>query len=350
MFSYTCKICGEIISHEKDPYAIRAMIQHLGEKHQISKKDYIITYERNGDIPLCACGCGNPVEIAKGWNKWNKYYADHKNFTKASKESIEKSKLTHQQKLINGDFDDIPISILGQALDDLKKGKSLIDIELIYGFDKRTIKRNWLSRQMISKEDLDDLCLVTKYSGPRKRALRKKISNSFLEEIHKFIMDHKYEHTINDVNKLFGNKVNITSLTKCLKNEFGDEIFNYLLFGVKSKEELEYLDILSHFFGKKNVKYGYSLGDRIFDALVFNNILIEYDGSYYHSSEKSKLNDLYKTKLANQHGYKLIRVDEHTSKSIYPLIKILIWKNIISLKLKISKILEKAKNWFMTLV
>lgn len=347
MFSYTCKICGEKFSHEKDAYAIRKFVQHIGEEHQLSKKEYIVQYELNGNIPLCACGCGTPVEIAKGWNKWNKYYADHKNYDTVSQEARDKLKEAAKRKLDQGDFDDIPVPILEKSLKDFKRGLSLADIELIYGFDRRTIRRNWISRKIITEEEIKELSLVTKYSGPKKRSTRLKLGETFFEDVHEFIINNKYRYTINEINRIFGFKLKHVSLVSGLKDKYGDEIFDYVIFGQKSKEEVYYLQLLQFFFGKKNVKLGYSVESRIFDSLIYNNILLEYDGSYYHSTEEQLLHDQEKTKIAKQNGYRLLRVNENSSKSLFPLIKIIIWKNIDLLKLKVLKILGKVKNLFM---
>lgn len=70
---------------------------------------------------------------------------------------------------------------------------------------------------------------------------------------------------------------------------------------------------------KNNVKfmYGYPLENRaIYDFLLPEyNSLIECDGEYWHSNEKAKKRDDFKNKLAEKHGYELIRLKEKDIKS-----------------------------------
>lgn len=54
---------------------------------------------------------------------------------------------------------------------------------------------------------------------------------------------------------------------------------------------------------------GYS---RIYDFYIQNmNLLIEFDGIYWHSLEKSELNDKEKTEYAKDNGYNLLRFNEN---------------------------------------
>ena len=46
-----------------------------------------------------------------------------------------------------------------------------------------------------------------------------------------------------------------------------------------------------------------------FDFVILSKkIIIEYDGVYWHSSEKQAMKDVYKTKLAEYNGFKLFRI------------------------------------------
>lgn len=125
---------------------------------------------------------------------------------------------------------------------------------------------------------------------------------------------------------MFGDKIKQTTLMKHLIKLFSDDFSQYLIYGVKSKEETFFLDILRFYFGCKNVKYGFKLNGKIYDALIFNKILFEYDGSFYH---KNKIdNDNLKDKIAIENGYYIYRVDEKSVKDINFLKKISEWENL----------------------
>ena len=148
-------------------------------------------------------------------------------------------------------------------------------------------------------------------------------ASEYYETIHDFILNNKFKYTIHDVNEIFGSKSTDTTLMKNLLHLYSDNFERYLIHGVKSKEEeVQYLNILRFFFGNSNIIYGFKLEGRLFDALLFDKILIEYDGSYYHSSEKAKERDKEKDKIAKRNGYILIRINEVTSKDINTLKKI----------------------------
>lgn len=53
-----CKICSKLMMHN------RQLMYHLTKSHpEINKYDYIIEHILDNNIPLCKCGCGNPVTI-----------------------------------------------------------------------------------------------------------------------------------------------------------------------------------------------------------------------------------------------------------------------------------------------
>mgnify|MGYP001606144053 CR=1 FL=1 len=75
-----------------------------------------------------------------------------------------------------------------------------------------------------------------------------------------------------------------------------------------SKSETLFLDAIKELFQLKDLKTQYHLKNRFYDAyLPSKNMLIEVDCSYWHSTPKQKANDIYKTKLATDNGFKLVR-------------------------------------------
>lgn len=318
-----CKICGKEIEHPKDAYAIRDFLSHLREAHKMKKEEYLVKYECNGVHPTCACGCGNPVKPEKGWNKWRKYYKDHKNHMKVPQELVLAISERMKKRYKGRDYDVMTEEEIKESLDRFKNGETLMKLSEDYGHDKRTLKSMWIKYGLISEIEYSRFAEHNqKVLSGATRADNSRQSIEYYETVHEFILKNKFKYNIHEINALFGNKPTDTTLMKNLLNLFDDGFEDYLILGVKSKEEVQYLDILRFFFGASNVKYGIKIGGRIFDALIFKKVLLEYDGSYYHSSEKSKDNDALKDKIAKENGYILIRVNEKTAKDIEILKKI----------------------------
>ena len=320
-----CKICGEIIEHNKEPYLIRNFIQHIKNKHKISKEEYIVKYELNGIHPTCACGCGNFVGINKGWNKWYKYYKNHKNRMPVSEETGKKITKAAKLRRESGYYDDIMTDkeIIDSFNDFLGGQMTLSEISKKYNHDKRTIKRVWINQNKINEIEYEKIAYRNGFSKMSCTKFEKAKQNlDFYEEVYDFILNNKNKYTINEINKIFGQKMTQTTLLKHLKKLFGNDVISYLVYGNKSNEELFFLDILSFYFGKSNVKYGFNVGGKIFDTLVFGKVLIEYDSDFFHSSEKAIKNDMEKNKIAMDNGYILMRVDEKSTRDINLLNKI----------------------------
>lgn len=327
-----CKICGEKVFHEKEPYCISKMLKHLKFAHSLTKEEYLIKYELNGEIPRCACGCGNPVSTMKGWNKWRKYYKNHKNHMKNSEKTRKKISDKAKERLCNGYYDSIMREDdINNSFDDFYYGRlTLTEIQKKYNHDKRTIKRIWISKKKINEHDYEIIAYRNNFTlGNDKRFKKYNENLKYYEEIYEFIIKNKYKYNICEINRIFGEKMNQTTLLKHLIKLFGDEVVSYLVYGVKSKEEIDFLNILKFYFGGNNIKYGFRLNDKIYDALLFGKILIEYDGEYFHKTEKQKENDKIKNNIAIQNNYILIRCTSKSIKDINLLNKINdLWKNI----------------------
>jgi hypothetical protein len=55
---FDCKICNKKLNSNQH------LMYHITKFHKdITKHDYIIKYLLNDKVPLCKCGCGNPVTI-----------------------------------------------------------------------------------------------------------------------------------------------------------------------------------------------------------------------------------------------------------------------------------------------
>ena len=76
-----------------------------------------------------------------------------------------------------------------------------------------------------------------------------------------------------------------------------------------SAPEIKLLALLEETFGAENVKHqSYKFG-YFYDFLVSGEILVEYDGYYYHKVLKNN-NDEIKEELALTNGYRFVRIEE----------------------------------------
>jgi very-short-patch-repair endonuclease len=73
--------------------------------------------------------------------------------------------------------------------------------------------------------------------------------------------------------------------------------------------EAKLYNLLKDKFGEDNVKRCYELGGYYYDICLFEKVLVEYDGYYWHKIVKNK-NDEIKNALAKDRGYCLFRVEE----------------------------------------
>lgn len=61
---------------------------------------------------------------------------------------------------------------------------------------------------------------------------------------------------------------------------------------------------------------------KIYDFLLFDKLIIEFDGEYWHSLDKNIKNDIEKNKLAIDNGYSIFRVSDKKAKDPNVIIKI----------------------------
>lgn len=85
----------------------------------------------------------------------------------------------------------------------------------------------------------------------------------------------------------------------------------------KSAIEVKIFNLLKEKYGEQNVKHSFVIFPYpyIYDIILFDKVLIEYDGYYWHKERKSK-NDDIKTQIANEHDYILYRIEEDNKRKI----------------------------------
>lgn len=88
-----------------------------------------------------------------------------------------------------------------------------------------------------------------------------------------------------------------------------------------TKPEKEIMRILENFKLDYIFQYRPENYSMIYDFYIPNlNLLIEFDGIYWHSSEKVKKRDKEKTEYAEKNNYNLLRIDEHNLHSFKDII------------------------------
>ena len=105
-------------------------------------------------------------------------------------------------------------------------------------------------------------------------------------------------------------------LYKRLCENFDETLIKeYLSFGLASKSETEYYNVIKYFFGK-DLQKGFKLEDKFYDFILLDKIIIEFDGDYWHSLIKNINNDKVKDELARKNDYIIFRVKESESKDL----------------------------------
>jgi hypothetical protein len=85
--------------------------------------------------------------------------------------------------------------------------------------------------------------------------------------------------------------------------------------GTISAPEMELYGLLVEEFGKDNVEHQVKRFGYWYDFCLFDNILIEYDGYYYHKILINK-NDRIKENLALTSGHKFVRIEEDETRKV----------------------------------
>ena len=79
---------------------------------------------------------------------------------------------------------------------------------------------------------------------------------------------------------------------------------------------------MCYFFGKNNIKRQVTIERKIYDFLLFNKLLIEFDGEYWHSTDRAIINDKTKNEIALKNGYQIMRISDKKAKQIDNIIEI----------------------------
>lgn len=296
----------------------------------MDNKEYVIKNFYDNTPPLCKCGCGKEVKFQRGI--FIKYFSDHKNKMPASIESIKKGIDT---KIKNGTLKPkIYLDKLGinddKLLDYYNKfinfDMSLGNISKETLLDKRTIKKYWKEIGLINDINFFN-SLIRKHQGywssniiiPKRDDYEHVMS--LLPDIFNFIKDTKNKNTLGEVIRIFDLKIKPNFLYKILTDEYGFMIDKMIKFHNSSSAEIEFYNVLKYYYGNK-IQRQFKIDNKIYDYILGDKILIEYDGTYWHNSEYAIANDKIKDQIAIDNGYVIIRISDDKSRDIETLIKI----------------------------
>tara|TARA_Y100000296_G_C5177562_1_gene261017 strand:+ start:485 stop:1276 length:792 start_codon:yes stop_codon:yes gene_type:complete len=101
-------------------------------------------------------------------------------------------------------------------------------------------------------------------------------------------------------------------LGACTSEELEKVKFKKKYRNANSSPEQRLYEFLCVKYGEDSVVRHYKIDRYYYDFLVFDKILIEYDGYYWHNEKKC--NDIIKDKIASDQGYILYRVREPESR------------------------------------
>lgn len=331
-----CKICGIEMTH------ILTLNKHVKNEHDLTVENYILKTEYNDIHPLCKCGCGEKLKMKKRKFRdfisaahYNKFIVSDPNSNHLKKKKSNKLLSTLKEKKENRNFE-LDLNKLNTSVNEMIEyynkycnfDISMMNISKKLCLDKRTILKWWDDMKLIeNKDNFKRICKKHQRKWVGESNITK-INDDILYNVYTFLKSNKNKFTISHVRQKFEIKESKLLLYKQLIEFFGkDEIDEFINLKNSSKPEMDFYYILRYYFGEKNIKSQFKLKNKFFDFKLGDNILIEYDGDYWHSKSNHIENDKIKTKLAIDNGYILVRIKDSESKDIEILNKIYkLWK------------------------
>ena len=308
---FECKICNTHFDKN-----VKLTI-HIKNSHNLTKKDYLLLTEYDNKHPTCECGCGEKVSFTnkKGFSRFIDKHSSKYLFNNKKIDLTNRKKKTIEEKLHNSK---LSIDILKKYFDfyyNIEKPLSEITKEL--ALDKRTFFSYCKELSFYNNNDeIRRNKNIHKFKWLNYKN-KNKINDFLLEEIYILLKTNISLYTLDKIKKIFDLRISNEFLYNKLISKYDKiEIDHLLKRGVMSKPEQDYYFILSHFFGKKNIKKQFKLKRKFYDFLLGDNILIEFDGTYWHSTEEAIKNDKIKNKLAKDNNFVLIRIKDTESKNI----------------------------------
>lgn len=261
----------------------RSLGNHLVRKHpEYNVRTYMLEFEFNGVTPLCACGCGKPVNWHMATSKFRKYITGHNDRdTKFS--ATQQPKLTPEQ---------------------LQKRKT-------------AIKNTYQTRGYEIKQKISDAVTNAMDSDDMRAQMS---SNAFSRWA-----VPGFKQKMGTIQKDAWERDYDERYTKIFTPEFRKKISDANRnreFQQRSKIEVEIFDILEANLGVE-MKPSYWLANdsrnKCYDIHIPDwNLLIELDGIYWHGLDRTQnfsadqvsglANDFLKNRLAKESGHNLLRI------------------------------------------
>jgi len=326
MYKIKCEICGEIFEHNFKGSEKKLLSNHLKMKHDVDVKDYVLKYYYNNIQPKCLCGCGRDTDYFK-W-KFFKYYRDHKNHMKVSKNVLEKRKKTIKE---NSKYGYIKLGLKYSDLVDMfyefKNKISLMELSEKYKIDRRTLEKYWILNGISNLKEIRRYKKLHQFvwgNQLEKNGIFVEIDDDLLKEM----MDYSWKKhkirknlSITQLIKKFNLNYSKYVVEKRLVEKFGDDILKIFKSGLSSEPELEFKYILEFYLGKKNVTHTFPLCGKFYDFLLYDRLLLEFDGEYWHKDKQD--NDLLKDNIAKDNNYNIFRVSDKDYKNPLVIIKLI---------------------------
>ena len=318
-FFKICKLCNNEITKCNVMNNVKQLLtQHLKKCHNITPKEYLLTII--DDFPYCKCGCNESTDVKSFTIK--KYKSKHKSRIMYNKNFNNNLIINHRHGLT--------ISDLKTAFDLYKNPEfTLSKIAKQYGIDARTLKNSFLTYKICTADEFKDLAEKHKYSLKyelKENCHKYKIDDDILEKIYIELLElfkHKKTTTLTKIISEYNLKCSIHVLYTRLSETFGtDNIDRCLTKGNSSIPETNFYFVLCYFFGKNNIKRQVTIERKIYDFLLFNKLLIEFDGEYWHSTAEAIINDKTKNEIALKNGYQIMRISDKKAKQIDNIIEI----------------------------
>lgn len=322
-----CEICGRTFKSSIKGKEKQALALHIRWTHkEIKIQDYVEKFFYKGERPKCACGCGKYTNYSKF--KFQKYFLDHKNKTSPTQEVLNKIKAskgkinTIEKRLERLCYSKEDFKLFFEKF--MNKEVDFSDLNRETSLDKRTIKKYWKELGFINDLDKFERIIKINQIAARKRseALKIKIDENILSDIYLFLQENPKKHTLREITNKFYLNVTPVVLEKRLKEEYGSgSLKNFLKSAGTSDAETEFYNVLKFYFGK-SIRHHFTLENKIYDYILCEKVLIEFDGKYWHSSECAIKNDKEKDEIALKNNYHILRISEIDSKNPEILLKI----------------------------
>lgn len=333
---YICKICGESFeSYTNTIYGQQGSIsqkfkKHLKDKHNITLEQYIIKFYFNNKIPTCQCGCGAELIFKPKnalWNPLNSF-GKYVNCSHVGRNNESQKQKLHQNYLSKWEniewvkehyYTQYGKEIIEMSAKDFLENYEYTkyDFQKKYGIDFRTLKNIWFRLNLVTKDEYDKKIKYNQYNLSSKRR-KQKFDNK--EEIcgilYNIIKNFPQKYNIRSLIKYYNDnnliqiETDIYIILQSLIELYGEEIYDYLQYGLHSKEEIEFSKVLKYLVKGKykiglRLQYGNNKRESyIYDICINNKYIIEYDSTgIYHKNiiERDKL----KEQFAINKGYKI---------------------------------------------